>query len=125
MRYFYVVLLLAVTSLCSWAKNARTIHLNDRKTENIFVTPGKSVILNFPSRPTKVILGNKGLFAVEYVEQDLALNALKYPAHSNAFVYLEGRRFGFNLTTVSDGGDEIVLVRDTVEQKIKVKIKND
>lgn len=109
------------------AKKARTIRLNDKRTEAVYVTPGKSTILNFPTRPTKVILGNKGLFAVEWVESDLAVSALTPGASSNLFIYLDGRRFGLNLRSLSTGGDEIVLVRDSVEDelKLKVTIKNE
>ena len=35
------------------------------------ITPGRTTVLSFPSRPTKVILGNRGVFAVEYVENDI------------------------------------------------------
>ena len=115
------VLLLVTSSLC-FAKKARTIRLNDERTEPIYIGISGAVI-NFPSHPTKVILGNKGAFAVEYNADDLALSALRQGAHSNLFVYLEGRRYGFNLIAVSAGGDEIVLVRDTNEQKIKAKIR--
>ena len=106
-------------------KDARTIHLNDKKTERILVSPGKSVILSFPTHPNKVIIGNKGLFAVDFVDNDLAVSALKYPAESNIFIWLEGRRFGFDLHTTAEGGDEIILVRDATEEKVKVRIKNE
>ena len=68
-----------------------------------------------------MILGGQGLFAVEYVESDIAITALKPSAHSNLFVYVEGRRFGFDLTTGTPG-DEIVLIRDSNDRKMKVKI---
>lgn len=103
------------------ARHARTIYLDDKKTESVSVITGHTTILSFPTRPTKVIVGNKGLFAVEYVEADLAVTALTSSARSNLFVYLEGRRFGFDLIAVSMGGDEIVLVRDRSEKKINVK----
>ena len=64
--------------------------------------------------------GGQKLFAVEYIESDLAVTALQPGAHSNLFVYLEGRRFGFDLSTGSPG-DEIVLVRDSADRKMKVK----
>lgn len=104
---------------------ARTVFLSDKKMQPITVGAGRSTILSFPSKPAKVILGNQGMFAVEYVENDLAIAALRHPASSNLFVYLEGRRFGFELRTTSEGGDQIVLVRDSDERKVKVKIKND
>ena len=55
----------------AFARKARTVRLDDKKTESIFITPGRSTILSFPTHPSKVILGNQGLFTVEYVENDL------------------------------------------------------
>lgn len=109
----------------SFPYQARNVFLSDKKTEPVQIGVGRSSILSFPSRPSKVILGSQGQFAVEYVENDLAIAALKPGAHSNLFVYLEGRRFGFDLRTTSGIGDEIVLIRDSEDRKVKVKIKND
>ena len=116
--------LLLVSSL-ALASKARTVFLTDKKMEPIQVGAGRSTILSFPSRPAKVILGSQGMFAIEYVENDIDIAALRNPARSNLFVYLEGRRFGFDLRTVGEAGDEIILVRDADERKVKVKIKND
>lgn len=118
MRWFLVFLL----STPLLAKSTRTLFLSDNKMETVRISPGRSLILSFPARPNKVILGSKGLFGLEYVDEDLALTALQYPAQSNMFVYLEGRRFGFDLKTVPSGGDEIVLIRDAEEQKAKGRV---
>lgn len=107
------------------AKKARTVHLSEKQTETICLVPGHTTILSFPSRPTKVLLGNPGAFSVEYIENDLGISALRFSSRSNLFVYFEGRRYGFNLRVVSDGADEIVLVRDADEKTIKVKVKNE
>lgn len=97
---------------------ARTVYLSETNIASVRVVPGRSTILSFPVKPNKVILGNQGLFAVEYVENDLAIAALRSEARSNLFVYMEGRRFAFDLKTSSQG-DEIVLVRDAVEKQIE------
>ena len=117
-----IVFLCISLSVVSFAKKPRTLYLNDTKMETIFVSPNRTVILSFPTRPSKIILGQKSLFAVEYVEQDLAISPLRVPATSNLFVYLEGRRFGFNLIT-GNGGDDIVVVRDSKEEKITPRVK--
>ncbi len=105
------------------AMKAKTIILSDKKVAKIRLTPGRSTILSFPMKPTKVILGNSGIFTVEYVENDLALAALMSPARSNMFVYLYGRRFAFDLVTVRKRGDEIIVIRDDKDKDVKVKIK--
>jgi len=107
----------------AFGKDARTVRLSDERMAVIFIHPGQSVILNFPVKPNKVILGNKGLFSVEYVENDLAVSALTTQAKSNLFVFLTGRRFGFDLVTTSGPGDEIVLVRDRLEKSMPVRFK--
>jgi hypothetical protein len=120
MRY----LLILVFVCCPvFAKEARTLKLNEKQVAKIAVAPGRTTVLSFPSRPTKVILGNRGMFAVEYVENDLAIAALSSSAHSNLFVYLEGRRFAFSLSTNGGMADEIILVRDSLETKMEVKLK--
>ena len=106
-------------------KSGRTVYMSEDKLIRVNVIPGRSTILSFPSKPTKVILGNSGLFAVEYVESDLALAALQAPARSNLFVYLRGRRYGFDLGTVTSGGDDVLFIRDGKSRKLKVRIKND
>ena len=105
------------------AKDARTLRLTEKAVGRIIVTPGRTTILSFPTKPTKVILGNRGLFAIEYVEADIAIAATSANAHSNLFVYAEGRRYAFDLLTSPQGGDEIVIVRDALENQIKVKIR--
>lgn len=97
------------------AKDVRTVKLDQTSVARVYVAPGRSTILSFPSKPAKVILGNQGVFAVEYVENDLAIAALSGHSHSDLFVYLEGRRFAFDLESVTGGGDTIVLVRDAIE----------
>ncbi len=106
----------------SFAAPARTVYLSESTMATIRVVPGRSTILSFPVKPNKVILGNHGLFAVEYVENDLAVAALRSEARSNLFVYMEGRRFAFDLRT-SPQGDEIILVRDAVEKEIEKLIR--
>jgi hypothetical protein len=100
------------------ARDVRTVKLDQSTVARIYVSPGRSTVLSFPSKPGKVILGNQGVFAVEYVENDLAIAALSGRSHSDLFVYLEGRRFAFDLQAVpADQGreDTIVLVRDAIE----------
>ncbi len=118
-----IIFTLLLLSTGSMAKPARTIYMTDKKTELIIVPVGKTTVLSFPSKPHKVIVGNQGLFGVEYVENDLAISPLKSNARSNLFVYLEGRRFGFNLNADSQGGDEIVVIRDVDQKNLKVRVK--
>lgn len=111
----FFVLAIFVRSSSVSAMQARTILLDDKKVARILVATGRSTILNFPLRPTKVVLGNNGAFKVEYIENDLAISVRSSGLRSNMFVYLQGRRFAFDLVGTSAPSDEIVLIRDLVE----------
>jgi len=120
-----VVLTILFTLLCSnvlFAK-AKVVRLTCKDMETIVIRPGRATILNFPVKPRKVVKGSRA-FDIQYIENDLAITALKYPATSNIFVYLQGRRYGFILKTAHTGRfDEVVIVRDLVKEGEKVKVK--
>ena len=121
--------IIAIVTALLWfqvvdAKEARVVKLNDKKVAKIYVRVGRSTILNFPIKPSKVILGNTGAFAVQYIEADLAISPLTAGASSNLFVYLSGRRFGFDLVSALNS-DEVVIVRDIGDKTVPVRIKNE
>jgi hypothetical protein len=103
-------------------KGVKTIHLDDKTVATITINKNGTVI-NFPTKPTKVILGRKQAFDIEYIENDVAIAALSAGAASNLFVYLHGRRYAFRLYVVAQGGDEIVLVRDAMDTRMKAEVK--
>lgn len=122
-----IIMLLLLYVQIALPKVARRIYLDDKQTQAVRVGTGHSTILNFPTKASKVVLGNKGTFSVEYIENDLAVTALNHTARSNLFVYLDGRRFGFDLIAGNDTGDEIVIVRDIQEKgpRLKVRIRDE
>ncbi len=96
MKIFVALLFLG---LLVFGKEARTLRLNEKMIGRVTIHPGYTTILSFPSKPKKVLLGNRGLFGTEFVENDVAISALVPQASSNLFVYLENRRFSFDLST--------------------------
>jgi hypothetical protein len=127
--HFAWILMLAGLTAFLWitvvdAKEARTVRLSDKKLAPIYVRAGRSTVLNFPVKPTKVILGNTGAFSVQYIENDLAISPLSVGASSNLFVYLLGRRFGFDLIP-RQNADEVVIVRDILDKPVQVRIRNE
>ena len=102
--------------------DTRTIFLSDEQVATVFVHPGGS-ILTFPAKPTKVIIGREHQFDVSYIENDVAIVALVPSASANMFVYLLGRRYAFNLKTVPDRGDRIIVIRDARDNRVEVKVE--
>lgn len=73
----------------------RTVKCDESKMIEVYVRPNFSTIINFPIKPDNVVLGGKNQFAIEYIKNDLALTALASNSKTNLFVYLFGRRCGF------------------------------
>lgn len=101
----------------------RTVRCDESKMIEVYVKPSFSTIINFPVKPDNVVLGGKNQFGIEYIKNDLALTALSSNARTNLFVYLFGRRCGFHLMASSASHDNLILVRDPEESKIKVPFK--
>lgn len=101
----------------------RSVKCDESKMIEVYVRPSFSTIINFPIKPDNVVLGGKNQFAIEYIKNDLALTALSSNSKTNLFVYLFGRRCGFQLIASTQNHDNLILVRDPEETKINVPFK--
>lgn len=104
------------------AKKVRVIRLNDKNIAIVKVS-SRGTVMSFPTKPTNVVLGSQKMFGLAYIQNDIVISNLTPRSRSNMFVYLDGRRFSFDLQVSEIDGDDIVLVRDELESQIKVKIK--
>ena len=95
------------------------VRLDNRSVAHVAISVDGTV-LDFPLKPTKVILGRKSSFGIEYVESDLEISPLSPGSKSHLFVYLEGRRFTFDLSTVLGGGCAVIAVRDSKDNQVSV-----
>lgn len=116
-------LLLLIVNDSEAKSSLRIVKCDESKMIEVYIKPSFSTIINFPVKPDNVVLGGKNQFGIEYIKNDLALSALSSNARTNLFVYLFGRRCGFQLMTSSSNHDNLILVRDPEESKIKVPFK--
>lgn len=117
-KFFFVLifLLLSVFTINAFSDEVKIIRLDDKTIGKVLIST-RGTVLNFPIKPSKVILGRSGTFGIEYVENDLAISPLSVSARSNLFVYLFGRRFSFDLVTSPQGGSPVIRVLDALEPK--------
>jgi hypothetical protein len=99
----------------------RIVTCSDSKVMDIYVRPNFTTIVNFPIKPDNVVLGGKNLFNIEYIKNDLALTALTSHSNTNLFVYLYGRRCGFQLITSNQQQDSVIRVQDSDDIKLNIK----
>ena len=98
----------------SWGKEVTTLKMKDDTVARVAVST-RGTVLNFPLKPTQVVLMRNGSFGIQYVENDLAISPLYVGARSNLYVYLMGRRFTFDLIATAQEGSAVILVRDAIE----------
>ncbi len=96
----------------------KTIKLRNNTVKKIYLSH-RGGVLNFPSKPSKVILGNSSSFAIEYVNSDLVISPLTSNARAHIFVYLGDRRFNLDVIA-SSKGSTVIQVRDALEGNIEV-----
>ena len=115
----FLILTLSI-STDSVAVEFKTLKLNESTVGKVYLSVGKTTVLSFPMRPSKVIVGSQGSFSVQYVENDVAISPTRAGAKSNLFVYLASRRFAFDLITTASG-DSIISVQDREAESSRSK----
>lgn len=78
----------------------RTLKMDNKKAEAIYLCLGRSTVLRFREPPQKIVTGNKNYFSFEFLGNDIAIQP-KGKIESNLFVYGEHERYTFNLKFLS------------------------
>lgn len=118
MKILFLAFILIFPALC-FAKREHSVQLKDNVVSTISISL-RGAVLNFPTKPSKVIMGNTGSFSIEYVNTDLVISPLRSDARAHVFVYLEGRRFNLDLVASGDGYT-LVEIRDATGRQVEVQ----
>ncbi len=98
----------------------KSILCDDKKPKTVRVTYGRVTVLNFPFRPKDIVKVNPA-FEFRQIKNDLVLTALRIGSSSNVVIYLEERRCLFNLKSVTEGGDDLLIVKDQKDSQYEVR----
>ena len=108
--YIWISILLCVPVVAR-AGGIRTVQVNDKKMQRIYLKMGRATVLRFASKPKKVVIGNQNYYAVEFIDNDLTIQPQGRVA-TNLFVYTPYRTYGFNLRVCSNcRSDDLVFVK--------------
>ncbi len=121
-RLKITILVAMLFPVCALAGKVRKISVTPEGIVEIRVST-KGTTLSFPARPQKVLLGRKNSFGLEYVENDIGIAPLSSNSASNLTAYLDGRRYAFKLVTSEINADDLILVRDSLEKNLKIKVR--
>lgn len=107
----------------TYAKRVRTLRLKSNVVSTIAISH-RGAVLNFPTKPSKVVMGTGNQFAIEYIGNDLAISPLSSVSRAHVFVYLDGRRFNLDLVA-SSAGHTLVQIRDSIGSQVEVPYVRD
>ena len=110
-----LLIFVLLINLDAYADRVKTLRVCENSVAEVAVSP-QGTVFDFPQEPEKVILGTKGSFHIEYVKSDLAISPTTNQSRSNLFVYLLGRRFTFELKSVSNA-QTLYFIRDCTDQE--------
>ena len=123
MKQFILASVLLCVSLTSLASSIRTMQVNAKKMQLIYLKMGRATVLRFTAKPKKVVIGNQNYFSVEFIDNDLTIQPLG-KVETNLFVYTPYRTYGFILRVCSScRSDDLVFVKWKSNYRGPVTIK--
>ena len=123
MKQFILASVLLCVSLTALASSIRTVQVNDRKMQLIYLKMGRATVLRFTAKPKKVVIGNQNYYAVEFIDNDLTIQPLG-KVETNLFVYTPYRTYGFILRVCSScRSDDLIFVKWKSNYRGPVTIK--
>ena len=95
----------------AYGGTVRTLEMDGKRMEPVFLTLGKSSVLRFPENPRHAVLGNQNYYKIEFVGNDVTIQP-QGEAATNLFVYAGERLYGFLLTPSGEADyDDLIDVR--------------
>ena len=111
MKNFILVWVLLCLPVVAMASGIRTVQVNAKKMQIIYLKMGRATVLRFAAKPKKVVIGNQNYYAVEFIDNDLTIQP-QGKVETNLFVYTPYRTYGFILRVCSScRSDDLVFVK--------------
>ncbi len=118
--FTYLLCVVLVATAFARSEKEKTIPCDDKQTRAVRVARGQITTINFPFRPKEVVPGAT-IFDFKQIKNDLLVSALHSSGRTNVVVYLDNRRCAFDLITVQNQGDDILIVKDPKDSQYEVK----
>ena len=123
MKIFVLACVLLCCSFATSASSIRTVQVNAKKMQLIYLKMGMATVLRFTAKPKKVVIGNQNYYAVEFIDNDLTIQP-QGKVETNLFVYTPYRTYGFILRVCSScRSDDLVFVKWKSNYRGPVTIK--
>ncbi|RYZ81151.1 MAG: hypothetical protein EOP06_24015, partial [Proteobacteria bacterium] len=107
-----ILLILSFPSSQASAPKYRTIEISKTQAATVLTAPGIATIIETVDTPTSVVLGNKRLFKIEFLERAITVRPMRPGASTNLYLFTGNDRFIIDLRSGSrDLSDYSVKLR--------------
>ncbi len=121
-KIFIFVLSMIVNIPTVYASSpSRVIKCDETTVSIVYVKHLVGARFVFPVKCDDVVFGSGGLYSVKYVKNDVHVSPVSGSSTTNMTAYYLGRTCTFKLIASSQRGDEIIIVKDSDTNKMKVK----
>lgn len=91
----------------------------------IHTSHGFSTVVQLPSKPQNVVLGDQAAFRIEFINDSITIKPLRSSAKSNLFIFTDKERYNLTLTSGPQSSvDYVVRLKRTFEDPRQTKTLN-
>lgn len=91
--YILSFLILCLISGKTYAKRIKDHHLKKDTITNVYTAPGYTTLIELPTKPTRVVVGDQNSFKIEFVGKNLAVKPLAENIRTNLFIFTKDKQF--------------------------------
>ena len=91
--YALLFLILCLISKVAYPQRIKEFQLGKDAITVVHTSPGYTTLLSFPTKPTRVVVGDQESFRIEFVENHLAIKPLVGGVKTNLFVFTRDEQF--------------------------------
>ena len=112
--YSFLLVVCFLLTTCFYSVQAKVRHVNLKPDEitTVKTALGLATIVQVPSTPTRLVIGNKSAFKVEYLDKAVTIKPLRSLAGTNLYIYTDHHRYNVKLvSTQKTLADYIVYLK--------------
>ena len=130
--FLLVVCFLMTTCFLPLQAKVRHVILKQDQIVTVRTALGLATIVQVPSTPTRLVIGNKSAFKVEYLDKAVTIKPLRSLVGTNLYIYTDHHRYNLKLVSAQKHlADYVVYLKPRislmsgVEHKPRDKLKKD
>ena len=120
-----IALLALFFAVPSYSSSVRELPLKPYDVGIIHTARGFSTVVQLPSKPLNVVLGDQGAFRIEFINDSITIKPIRSNARSNLFIFTEKERYNLTLASGAQSSvDYVVRLKRIFEDQKQIRALN-